>query len=114
PVGNPGGDADDARAQRLGAHFAYPSTDEPGSSPQQVMRDRCDRHPGGIGVEYPGRYMRQGPVLQLRMDLLDDRVSAVDLISSDCVETIPVDGGEKRVVPRSEEHTSELQSRFDL
>src|SRR5699024_11825341 len=43
--------------------------------------------------------MRQGTVFQFRIDLLDDRVPAVDLISSDSVETIPVDGGEKRVVP---------------
>lgn len=36
--------------------------------------------------------MRQGTILQFRIDLLDDRVSAMDLISGDSVETILIDG----------------------
>lgn len=47
--------------------------------------------------------MRQGTILQLRIDLLDDRVSAMDVISSDSVETILIDGGEERVVPEQVE-----------
>ena len=42
--------------------------------------------------------MCQGTVLQLRIDLLDDRVLAVHLINSDGVETIFVHRGEERVI----------------
>ncbi len=47
--------------------------------------------------------MRQGPVLQLCIDLLDDRVLAVHVISSNSVESILVDGGEECVIPEQVE-----------
>ena len=58
--------------------------------------------------------MRQGTVLQFCIDLLDDRVLAVDLISSDSVETIPVDGGEERVIPEQVEQWVLSGGAFDL
>lgn len=94
----PSRNADEPCPQRRSADFAHPSTNESGSSPQQVVSDRRYRHPRGVGVEQPGGHMRQSTALQLRIDLRDDRVPAVDLISSNSVETSPVDGGEERVI----------------
>lgn len=58
--------------------------------------------------------MRQGTVLQLRTDLLDDRMLAVDLISNNGVETIVIDGGEERVVPEQIEQSALSGSAFGL
>jgi hypothetical protein len=98
PVSNQGRDIDDACAQCLGLDFAYPSTNESDRSAQQVVRDRGEGHPDKIGVEHTGGHIRQGTVFLQRIDLLDDRVLPMDLISSDSVETFPVDGGEERTV----------------
>ena len=58
--------------------------------------------------------MCQGTVLQLRIDLLDDRVLAVHLVSSNSVETIFVHGGEERVVPVQVEQWVLSGSAFGL
>ena len=114
PVSDPGRDADDPRAQRLSAHFAHPPTSESGSGSQQVVSDRCDRDPGGIGVEHSGGHMRQGTVFQFRIDLLDDRVLAVHVISNHSVETVFVHGGEERVVAEQVEQGVLSSSPFGL
>jgi hypothetical protein len=53
------------------------------------------REPGGVGVEHPGRQVRQGPVLQVDDDLLHDGVGAVGEVAGDGVLAAV---GEERVV----------------
>jgi len=43
----------------------------------EVVRDRGQRQPAGVGGERPGRGVRQRPCLQVGDDLLDDGVVAV-------------------------------------
>lgn len=58
--------------------------------------------------------MRRGTILQLRIDLLDDRVSAMNVIISDSIETVFVGGGEERVVPEQIEQSVLSGNAFGL
>ena len=50
-------------------------------------------------MNMPGGQVGQGGVLQVGVDLLDDRVPAVGLVRGDGVEHVGVGGGEERVEP---------------
>ena len=52
----------------------------------EVERDDGEHQPGGVGGEHPGGQVRQGGVLQVGVDLLDDRVAAVGLVRGDGVQ----------------------------
>jgi hypothetical protein len=72
----PGGRGDDGQSQRLGGD---PSEScGVGGPAGEVVGDRDEREPGGVGGEPPGRQVRQaGVVLEIRDGVLHDRVATV-------------------------------------
>ena len=69
---------------------------EGGGGAGEVERDHGQHQPGGVRGELPGGQVRQGGVLQVGVDLFDDRVAAVGLVGGHGVEGA---GGEEGVEP---------------
>jgi hypothetical protein len=98
--GYPGGNADQLRPDRCRRRLGQPFSGDRGCAPGEVERDHRQHQPCRVGIDYPRRQMGQGTVLQISMDLLDDRVPTVNLVRGDRIE---VTGGEERVEPVSVE-----------
>ena len=94
--GDPRGEADQFPADGSGGRFGQDAAGERASGAGQVECDGRQHQPGGVGGELAGRQVRQRGVLQIGVDLLDDRVATVCLISGDGVQGA---GGEERVEP---------------
>ena len=84
---------------------------EGGGGAGEVERDHRQHQPGGVGGELPGRQVRQGGVLQVGVDLFDDRVPAVGLVRGHGVEDGGVGGGEERVEPPDVEQACPARRR---
>ena len=65
--------------------FARSGAGEVAGGAGEVERDDREHQPGGVGGEHPGGQVRQRGVLQVGVDLLDDRVPAVGLVGGDGV-----------------------------
>src|SRR5699024_5074644 len=68
-----------------------------GGGAGEVERDHGQDEPGGVRGELAGGQVRQGGVLQVGVDVLDDGVGAVGLVRGDGVQQVGVGGGEERV-----------------
>ena len=68
-----------------------------GGGAGEVERDDGQHEPGRVRGELPGWQVRQGRVLQVGVDLFDDRVPAVGLVGGDGVQLLGGDGGEEGV-----------------
>jgi hypothetical protein len=68
---------------------------------QQVVRERGDDRPGGVGEEAPGREVRQRLILEVADGELDDGVLAV--LGFDDVERFSSVGDEREQLPRRQQ-----------
>lgn len=83
-------------ADGSGGRFGPDGAGERAGGAGQVDGDGRQHRPGGVGGELTGRHVRQRGVFQIGVDLLDDCVATVCLISGDGVQGA---GGEERVEP---------------
>ena len=60
-----------------------------GGGAGEVERDDREHEPGGVRGERPGGQVGQGRVLEVGVDLFDDRVPAVGLVRGDGVQLPP-------------------------
>ena len=96
-----GWDVDEGAADRRCRGFGESTGmvgDETGST-GEVECDHGEHEPGAVRGEHSGGQVREWAVLQVGVDLLDDRVSAVSLVRRNSVESLSGRGGEERVVP---------------
>ena len=93
---DPGRGVDDLPADRRGGRFRQRGAGDRGGGAGEVEGDHGEDEPSGVRGEHPGRQVREGAVLQVGVDLLDDRVTAVGLVRGDGVQGA---GGEERVEP---------------
>jgi hypothetical protein len=98
--GETSSNVDDLSAQGRTASTAKLRISEPTGSPEQVMGDRREQHPGRIRTETPGRHMRQRAVDQIGEHGFDDRMAPVSQISRDDRFGRV---GEERVIPPDRE-----------
>jgi len=63
--GQSGGHGEEVAAQRRTAGGRVAVSGEGAGGAEQVVGDGGDGEPGGVGVELPGRQVRQRPVVQV-------------------------------------------------
>ena len=88
------GDGDEFAADGGRGCFGRAGVGDGRCGPCEVEGHPCQDQPGGVRGEHARRRMRQCAVLQVRVDELDDRVSAVGFDGGDCGQ---VAGREERV-----------------
>lgn len=94
PMRHPGRNRDDLTPDRRGGGPGHrPRSNDPGRAGEVERHDR-QHQPRG---EHTGRHMRQRTVLQIRVDLFNDRVPAVSFIRSHSIQQCGVGGGEHRM-----------------
>ena len=79
-AGGAGGDGHQVAADGGGAGLRVAAPGEGAGGAQQVVRDGGDGQPGGVGAELPRWQVREGAVVQVGEELLDDGVAAVLLL----------------------------------
>ena len=105
-AGGAGGDGDQVAADGGGAGPGVAAAGEGAGGADQVVGDGGDGQPGGVGGELPRGQVREGAVVEVGEDLLDDGVAAVLLLGLDELERgvgedgVVAPGGEQLALAR--------------
>jgi len=96
-AGGAGGDGDQVAADGGRAGLRVAAAGDGAGGADQVAGDGGDGEPGGVGGELPRRQVREGAVVEVGQQLLDDGVAAVLLFGLDqLVRAVGEEGRERR------------------